>query len=371
MMRPKSEICCVIPSLKAGGMERVMTELVNNFAKRENITVHLVLYGKGREIFYSINSKIITYSPHFEFKDNHRTISTIKTMRWLRMVIKKINPIAILSFGEYWNNLVLLTLMGLSYPVFVSDRFQPDKKLGRTHNFLRTHLYKKAKGIICQTTQAKNIILKKYAYKNVTVIGNPIRNIEKQGDIVKENIIISVGRMINTKHFDRLVAVFSRLNVSSWKLLIIGGDSNKQHIFDKLKAQIQVLNLEDKVQLEGYQTNVDEYLLRSKIFAFMSSSEGFPNVIGEAMSAGLPVVAYDCVAGPSEMIDDGKSGYLIPLYDDELFLEKLEFLISNEEEREKMAGYAKQHITKFDADIISENFYQFITGNTCSPLSFK
>ena len=362
MLKPEKKLCCVIPSLKAGGMERVMTELINNFAKRENICVHLILYGKGREIFYSINSQIIKHIPHFEFKDFIRTISTIRTMRWLRKEIKKISPSVVLSFGEYWNNLVLLTLSGLPYPIFVSDRFQPDKNLGRIHEFLRTHLYKKAKGIICQTNQAKSISLKRHAYENIAVIGNPIRNIDIQGNNTKANVIISIGRMINTKHFDRLITVFSRLSVSSWKLMIIGGDSNKQHIFDELKSQIKALKLENKVLLEGYQSNVEKYLLQSKIFAFMSSSEGFPNVIGEAMSAGLPVVAYDCVAGPRDMIDDGKSGYLVPLYDDDLFLEKLEFLISNEEEREKIGSYAKQSIMKFDANIISENFYQFITG---------
>ena len=362
MLQSETKICCVIPALKTGGMERVMTELVNNFVKRKNVTVHLVLYGKSREIFYAIDSKIVTHIPFFKFKDSQRTLSTIQTMRWLRKKIKKINPAVVLSFGEYWNNLVLLSLAGLSYPIFVSDRSQPDKNLGRTHNYLRIHLYKKAKGIICQTEQAKSITLKRYPYKNVTVIGNPIRSIDKQDHVVKENSIVSVGRMIDTKHFDRLVSVFSRLNVSSWKLMIIGGDSNKQHNYHKLKIQIKALNLENKVLLEGYQDNIDEYLLRSKIFAFMSSSEGFPNVIGEAMSAGLPVVSYNCVAGPQDMIEDRKNGYLVPVFDDDLFLEKLEFLITNEEEREKMGCYAKKSIMKFKTDLICENFFQFITG---------
>jgi len=361
-MQSKIKLCCVIPSLSAGGMERVMTELINNFVKREKVEVHLVLYGKGRKIFYSIDSKVVTHIPHFKFRDSQRTLSTIQTMRWLRKEIKKITPVVVLSFGNWWNNLVLLSLIGLPYSIFVSDRSQPDKNLGRIHNFLRTHLYKKAKGIICQTEQAKIITLKRYSYKDVIVIGNPIREIHKQKNIDRENIIISVGRMIDTKHFDRLVSVFSRLNVSSWKLIIIGGDSNKQNNLHKLREQIKILKLEEKVLLEGYQNNIDEYLLRSKIFAFMSSSEGFPNVIGEAMSAELPVIAYDCVAGPRDMIEDGKNGYLIPLYDDDLFLEKLEYLMKYEAEREKMGHYARQSIKKYDSSHICEEFYKFITG---------
>ena len=362
-MQSKIKLCCVIHSLKIGGAERVMTELVNNFVKRENVEAHLVLYGKEREIFYSVDSKVIIHIPRFKFKDSQRTISTIQTMCWFRKEIKKINPTTILSFGEYWNNLVLLSSIGLSYPIFISDRSKPNKNLGRIHNFLRIHLYKKARGIICQTEQAKIITLERYTYKNVIIIGNPIRDIKEQKKIVKENIIVSIGRLIDTKHFDRLVSVFSKLNVSSWKLLIIGGDSIKQNNLFKLKEYIKYLKLEEKVMLEGYQNNVDEYLLRSKIFAFLSSSEGFPNVIGEAMSAGLPVISYDCIAGPRDMIEDGQNGYLVPMFEDELFGERLKYLIIHEEERERMGCYAKQSIMKYDVNNICEKFYQFITKN--------
>ena len=342
-------------------MERVMTTLVNNFAERQNVEVHLVLYGKGWEIFFPVHPKIVIHTPHFEFKNSQRTISTLRTMKWFRKELKKIKPVAVLSFGEYWNNLVLLSLTGLSYPVFVSDRSKPDINLGVIHNFLRLHLYKKAKGIICQTIQAKTITLKRHPYKNITVINNPVRDITKQADTGKENRIISVGRMIDTKHFDRLITLFAKLNAPSWELVIIGGDSNKQNNLCKLKAQIKDLQVEKNVFLEGYQNNIEEYLLRSKIFAFMSSSEGFPNVIGEAMSAELPVVAYDCVAGPRDLIEDGKNGYLVPLFDDALFLKKIEYLMSHEEEREKMGRYAKQSVTRFETNHICEKYYQFIT----------
>ncbi|MDZ7634136.1 MAG: glycosyltransferase [Bacteroidales bacterium] len=88
-----------------------------------------------------------------------------------------------------------------------------------------------------------------------------------------------------------------------------------------------------KTQLywKGYQSDTDNYYRRSRIFAFMSSSEGFPNVLGEALSAGLPVVSYDCLAGPSDLISDGDNGFLIPLFDRELFKEKLTLLMANDE----------------------------------------
>ena len=362
----KIKLCCIIHSLKAGGMERVMVELVNNFAMRDNVDVHLVLYGKNREIFYSVDSAITIHTPRFEFRDSQRTLSTIHTMLWLRKEIKKISPSYILSFGEYWNNLVLLSLYGLSVPIFISDRSQPDKNLGVLHNFLRRYLYKKAGGVICQTNQAKSIMLKRYAYKNIIVIGNPIRDIKKQENMIRENIIISIGRLIDTKHFNRLITVFSKLNSTSWRLVIIGGNDNKQNNLQLLKEQIKTLNLEKNVLLEGYQKNIDDYLLRSKIFVFMSSSEGFPNVIGEAMSAGLPVISYDCIAGPRDLIENGKNGYLIPVFEDALFLEKMKYLMTDESERDKMGQYAKQCMTKYEPNIICEKYFQFITNQKCN-----
>ena len=108
---------------------------------------------------------------------------------------------------------------------------------------------------------------------------------------------------------------------------------------------------------------MDTYYQRAKIFAFTSGSEGFPNVIGEAMSAGIPVVAYDCVAGPAEMIEDGKNGYLVPLFDKQLFAEKLGFLIQNEGKRAAMGIQSRIKIGQFFRKEIAEKFYQYITSN--------
>ena len=118
--------------------------------------------------------------------------------------------------------------------------------------------------------------------------------------------------------------------------------------------------MEDRVIMAGKRSDVEKYYLQSKIFAFTSSSEGFPNVIGEAMSTGLPVVAYDCVAGPSEMIIDSENGYLIPLFDDEKFSEKLQLLMNNESLRNKMGERAKASIQRFSKDKISPQFLDFI-----------
>lgn len=360
-MQNRIKICLVIPSLQAGGMERVMSEIAWNFSKRKNVELHLIMFGRNRDIFYNIPDNIIIHKPEFIFDDKHRTLSTLKTIFFIRKEIKKINPDRILSFGEIWNSFVLLSLFGTKYKVYISDRCRPNKSFGRFHDFLRKKLYSKAEGVIAQTNKAKEIYSQQFHNENIVVIGNPIREINNFKKIERENIVVSVGRLIDTKNFDQLINIFNNTDNDNWKLIIVGGDAIKQKNSVTLQKMIDDLKLSEKVILAGTQKDVESYLLKSKIFAFTSSSEGFPNVVGEAMSAGLPVVSYDCIAGPSDMINNGENGYLIPLFDQDMFKEKLNYLMNHAEIISQMSENAKLSIKKFSTENICEKYFNFIT----------
>lgn len=358
----KKEICFVIHSLQAGGMERVMSELLRFFAAKENYNVHLVLYGIKRDVFYEIPQNIHIHRPPFEFDNSRRLLSTIKTHFFLRKKIQEINPISALSFGERWNSMVLLALWGTKVPVYVSDRAQPDKSLGKIHDILRKVLYPKAKGVIVQTQKALDIYKRMYAQTHFKVIGNPIRPIPARA-VTKENVIVMVGRYIQSKQQNVLIEIFSQLNAPDWKLVLVGYDHLKQQNQHQWEALAKDLNVSERVIFAGKQEDVEHYYLSSKIFAFTSASEGFPNVIGEAMSAGLPVVSFDCVAGPSDMIVEGENGFLIPLNDKKRFAEKLQFLIDNPDQIESMGKKSKELIAQFELNYICTAFEQFIVPN--------
>jgi GalNAc-alpha-(1->4)-GalNAc-alpha-(1->3)-diNAcBac-PP-undecaprenol alpha-1,4-N-acetyl-D-galactosaminyltransferase len=349
--------------LQAGGMERVMSELAGYFASNSDCEIHLVLYGISREIFYDIPDSVIVHKPAFEFNDNWRFVYTLKTLLFLRKKMKAIHPDSILSFGEYWNSLVLIALLCLKYPVYVSDRCQPDKSLGKIHDRLRKWLYPRATGIIAQTGKAKDIYNAQFLNNNIAVIGNPIREIPAKGNIEKENIVLSVGRLIRSKHHDKLIELFLKISNPDWKLIIVGYDHLKQKNSEKLKRIISDNSAEDRVILAGKQSDVESYYLKSKIFAFTSSSEGFPNVIGEAMSAGMPVIAFDCIAGPSDMIVDNENGYLIPLFDYDQFQTKLEKLMNNEELQIQMGDNAIESIKKFTITKVGDEVSRFILSD--------
>lgn len=349
----------MIHSLQAGGMERVMAELVAYFAKNSQYKVHLVLYGIKRDIFYEVPENITIYRPDFAFDNSKRLWSTLRTNFFLRRTITTINPAAVISFGERWNSMVLLALLGTRVPVFVSDRAQPDKSLGRVHDFLRRFLYPKATGVIAQTEKALQIYKKMYNQSNFKVIGNPIRPIPDR-DLRKENHILMVGRYIQSKQQDVLIDIFSRLQAPDWKLVLVGYDHLKQSNQVAWEKLAEELGVADRVVFAGKQSDVEHYYLSSKIFAFSSASEGFPNVVGEAMSAQLPVVAFDCIAGPSDLIKDNFSGFLIPMNDREMFAKRLQQLIDNETLRAELGKNAQTFIQKFEMNYICRQFEQFL-----------
>ena len=360
-MGDKVKICCCIHSLGTGGMERVMCELINGFIRNHNAEVHVVLYGIERNVFYKVDERAVFHRPKFVFTNKHRTWSTLRTMFYLRKEIKRINPDTVLSFGNYWNSFVLLATRGLKYPVYVSDRSSPAKDMGRFQNKLRDVLYPKATGVIAQTSKAKEYYDKLFTQKNYAVIGNPIRNIEIPIDNKRENVVVSVGRLIKTKHYDRLIKLFHELNRLDWKLVIVGGDAQNQKNMVKLQTQLAEIGNPNNIELAGTQKDVERFLLKSSIFAFTSSSEGFPNVVGEALSAGLPVISYDCIAGPSDMIEDDENGYLVPVFDDELFKQRLTILMNDSQKRCRMGERAKESIKRFEVEKIVESFFTFIT----------
>jgi GalNAc-alpha-(1->4)-GalNAc-alpha-(1->3)-diNAcBac-PP-undecaprenol alpha-1,4-N-acetyl-D-galactosaminyltransferase len=353
-------LCMVIPSLQAGGMERVMSELAWYFSKKPDLELHLVLYGMTREIFYELPERIRIHRPAFRFNNRLRLFYTVKTVLFLRSTVKRIHPDSLLSFGEVWNSFVLLGLLGLKYPVFISDRCSPARSYKGFHRFLRRWLYPKAAGIIAQTGKAREIYSEQFGHRNIGVIGNPIREVVVDRNTVKENIVLMVGRLIKTKHQDELIKLFLKIKVPGWKLVLVGYDHLKQNNEDRLKAIISENGAEDRVFLEGKQSDVDPYYSRSRIFAFTSSSEGFPNTIGEAMSAGLPVVAFDCVAGPSEMVRDRQTGFLVPLFDFKQFRERLEWLMSDEALRDSFGACGRMEIREFSMDRIGEKYLHFI-----------
>ena len=177
-------------------------------------------------------------------------------------------------------------------------------------------------------------------------------------EVEKEKVILYMGRLIKSKRVDLLLEVFSKINNPEWKLWIVGDGPQKE----KLEKQLSELECKDSITLFGAQKNIDEFYSKAQIFAFTSISEGFPNVLIEALSFALPCIAFDCVAGPSDIVEDHQNGFLIPLLDTAMFQEKLSLLMEKPELLNTLSKNALASSEKYDVKVISAQFLKFITS---------
>lgn len=359
MSSSKIKIALIIPTLKQGGAERVISELANAFYSKGH-TVLLVLLSQAIEDFYELNSGIQVY--RLQFEGGHirqKVLSLTSSLFNLRSIILKENPDAVLSFGDKYNVYTLLATKFLKTKVFISDRSNPKRKIPRSTEILRKHLYKYATGIIAQTALAKEILEQKTNSKNIRVIPNPLKEIKKYPGIEREKIILNVGRLVPQKGQTYLLEAFSKIKDKSWRLVLLGNGP----LLDALQKQAIELGIQDSVSFPGAVKNVDEWLARASIFAFPSISEGFPNALVEAMGAGLPCVSFDCDAGPAELINNGENGFLLPVKDINALSDTLEELASDPELRKKLGANAELSAQRFSIDIISTKYLDFFSGN--------
>jgi GalNAc-alpha-(1->4)-GalNAc-alpha-(1->3)-diNAcBac-PP-undecaprenol alpha-1,4-N-acetyl-D-galactosaminyltransferase len=352
-------ICLIIPSLRHGGSERVMSLLANEWIKKENLSVNLILLTKQKK-YYDLDKQINLIEPNITYKNNilSKLIYKFSTVIYIRRTCKQIQPDTILSFNEKYNNIVLLSLMGTTYDKYVSDRNNPFNSYGFVHDFLRRLLYKKATGIIAQTIDAKKELFRLTNNNNIKVIPNPLRNI-KISNRKKENIILNIGRFVEQKNQLELIEIFNQCDHKGWILKIYGTG----HLEKQLKDKINELKLNGSVEINDFTNDIDSVYQKAKIFVLTSIYEGFPNVLIEAMAHGLPSVSYDCQTGPKDIIINNVNGFLVGLNQKKKFHEQLNNLMNSEDLRKSISVESRKVKEKYSLGKISDKYLDFITSN--------
>lgn len=144
--------------------------------------------------------------------------------------------------------------------------------------------------------------------------------------------IISVGTLKEQKRFDRLLQAFASICNRNARLLILGEGSERK----KLEAMTRDLGISERVHMPGFVRNPSEFFRNADLFVLSSAYEGFGNVIVEALAHGIPVVSTDCPSGPSEILENGKYGALVPVGDVDALAKAMDDALSREHDHEAL-----------------------------------
>jgi glycosyltransferase involved in cell wall biosynthesis len=168
--------------------------------------------------------------------------------------------------------------------------------------------------------------------------------------------VIAAGRLVPQKGFDMLVPAFAPVAQAhpDWRLRIYG--SARPFRFHALRRLIFEHELYNEVLLMGRTERLGEEMARASLFVLSSRFEGLPMVIIEAMSKGLPVVAFDCPTGPREMIDDGVDGILVPEGDVAALGEAMRSLVADRDRRRRYGAAALEKARSYDVGVIGQQW---------------
>lgn len=133
------------------------------------------------------------------------------------------------------------------------------------------------------------------------------------GNIVKSKKIYASGRLDDGKRFEDIIEAFSCFHKihNDFKLIILGTGPTEAD----LRLITNTLGLTDSVIFYGLSDDPMRDMLDGYMYLFASDNEGYPNSLAEAMMIGLPCIATDCEFGPSDIIDNGETGFLVRVGD--------------------------------------------------------
>ena len=358
-----------------GGIEKCVVNLANTLCRKYDVEI-AVCYKLYEKSAFDLDKRVKVKYLNNDLKPNHDTLrSALKS----KNIIKIIKELAFSSKVLYYRKKTMVQyIKNTDSSVIISTRdifnywlsgYGRDGvlKIGWEHNHFHENLKyadkvsnsaKSLDYLVLVSSELQKFYANRLRNSNCMCIyiPNSIDKLPENSAPLKSKRLVSVGRLSPEKGYLDLLKIFNILVKSKpdWHLDIIGDGVER----DKLKKYIEKNELNEKVTLHGFQGKeyIDKILHDSSIYLMTSYTESFGIVLIEAMSHGIPCIAFDSAEGAREIINSGENGYLIKNRNQEAMIMKIKDLINNEEERIRIGKQARKSVKKYTSDIVGEEW---------------
>ncbi len=354
MLKPESKhIVWLCSGLhQPGGTERANLNAAH-LQLEHGFSVTIIVMDETGQSFYPIDPRIRVIHKKWFFgitgKGNvaSRKISMLKEFSALKKLVTGMDPWAIIATDYPFAVACVFTGLHKKYRVFSWEHhhFHWLKKNSFWKMMIR-YTYPKLRSVLVYNPDEQPWFGKMGCRTAVTpnfITGMPL--IERS----PENIILTVGWLIKRKGVDMIPAMAEKIfaHHPSWKWIIIG----EGELENDLRKEIAARGLDQKLILQKPEgpLKAPDYQ-QASIYVMTSRQEPFGLVLIEAMSNGLPCIAFDCPTGPRHIITHGEDGILVPPFDTESMVNAIENMISEHEVRRRMSENARAHVLKFSAE---------------------
>lgn len=346
-----------VPSLAGGGAEKVLVNMVNHLDKNKyDITVQCLFDVGVNKQFLSPDVK---YRYVFKrlIRGNTILLKLFSPETLYKRMVKGEYDIVVSYFQGPTTRIVAgCPDKGVKLVQWIHNEFHDRKKIAACYRNMGEciRLQKRFDANVYVANSVKEIYLSTFPEltRNNYVLYNVVESdaiLSKAEEAVEQELficaytLISVGRMVPQKSFDRLLNVVSRLAKTGieFRLLMLGNGE----LENKLIEQARRLNIDDKVTFLGYKTNPYKYLKNADLLVCSSLREGFSTAVTESLIVGTPIVTTMC-SGMEELLGDNEYGIITENNEDALY-EGIYRLLSNAELLAQYKQQAKNRGKKF------------------------
>jgi len=362
MVKPL-KIAVVAISLSKGGAER-STAILTHMLHTLGMDVHLITVTDA--ISYEFSGTLFNLGKYKSKKD---TIwSRWKHIRLLKKYLQQHQFDLIIDNRTRPENLKEWIYLNCIYHkqkiIYVVRSFQLQSYFPKSKN-LATKMIRKSASVVGVSKAIAEEIEKKYHTKNIRYIYNPLPEFTIGNSKTDESYVLFLGRIDEkVKNFSLLLEAYkqSDLPALSIKLKIFGQGNDEQWLQEKIIS----MQLESHVSMFPFTPHIADVLVNARFLVLTSYYEGFPRVLLEALSLGVPVVSVDCKSGPNEVIENEKNGLLVENHNPEALTHAFNRFLHDELLYQKCKSNSKKSVSHLSQEKIMLQWKKLIEDVTQS-----